>query len=111
MGIQNWAENVILVDLASEPQMSEELQSVVEIVRDRGDCDVVVDFANAELVTSSCLANLLRLHKMLKSCDHKLVLCGLNNRTKSIFVVAGLDGIFEFVDEQFVALASLQLAN
>ena len=110
MGIQNWSENIILVDLAPEPQMSEELKTVAEIIRDRGNCDLVIDFAGVELVTSSSLAKLLRLQNLLKSCEHKLILCGLSKRTAGIFHVTGLEHIFDFVDDQFIALASLQLS-
>ena len=43
MGFQNWSDDIILVDLPREPRMRSELKTLVEIVRDRGDCDVVVD--------------------------------------------------------------------
>ena len=109
MGIQNWSENVILVNLAAEPQMSEELKTVIEIIRDQGNCDVVVDFAAVELVTSSSLAKLLKLHKALKNCGRQLILCSLNNRTRSVFNITELENIFEFAEDHFMALTSLQL--
>ena len=109
MGIQNWSEDVILVNLAAEPQMSEELKTVIEIGRDRGNCNVVVDFAAVELITSSNLAKLLRLQKVLKDCECKLILCGMNNRTRSVFNITELENIFEFAEDHFIALASLQL--
>lgn len=109
MGIQNWSENVILVNLAAEPQMSEELETVIEIVRDRGNCDVVVDFAAVELITSSSLAKLLKFQKVLKNCGRQLILCGLNNRTRSVFNITELENVFEFTEDPFVALATLQL--
>ena len=68
MGIQNWSENIVLVTLAEEPQMGEELRTVIEIVRDRGDCDVVIDFADVDIVTSSSIAKILKLRKALKDC-------------------------------------------
>lgn len=111
MGIQNWSENVILVNLAQEPHMSEELQTVTEIVGDRGNCDVVIDFFDVEIITSSSLAKLLKLQKTLKDCNHSMVLCSLKPQTKDIFKVTGLDSVFDFVDDQFLALAGLQLTN
>lgn len=111
MGIQNWSENIILVNLAAEPQMSEELKTVIEIVRDRASCDVVIDFASVEIITSSNLAKLLKLRKMLVENDKKLILCGLSIRTKAIFLVTGLETVFEFVGDQFMALAGLQLQD
>ena len=111
MGIQNWSEDVVLVDLPEEPQMGEELQTVTKIVRDRGDCDVVLDFSSVDIVTSSSLSKLLKLRKLLGDCGHKLVFCGVAAATRGIFTVTGLDGVFELADDKFVALASLQIVS
>jgi anti-anti-sigma factor len=111
MGIQNWSEDIILVDLPQEPNMGEELKTVVEMVRDRGDCDVVVDFSNVDIVTSSRLSKLLKLRKLLADCEHRLIFCNVAPATKGIFTVTGLDGIFELADDKFVALASLQIVS
>lgn len=109
MGIQNWSENIVLVNLAPEPQMSEELKTVIEIIREHTENNVVIDFSGVEIVTSSNLAKLLKLRKMLNESEKKLVLCGLSVRTKAIFLVTGLENVFEFVEDQFTALASLQI--
>ncbi len=111
MGIQNWSENIILVDLPPEPMMSDELKTVTEIVKDRGDCDVVMDFSAIDIITSSSLSKLLKLRKMLLDLDHQLVFCNLAPATKGIFAVTGLEGIFKVVDDKFVALAGLQLVR
>ncbi|MHC4423525.1 MAG: STAS domain-containing protein [Planctomycetota bacterium] len=111
MGIQNWSEDVVLIDLPQEPQMGEELKTVTGIVRDRGNCDVVIDFSEVDIVTSSSLSKLLKLRKLLTDCGHKLVFCNVAAATKGIFTVTGLDGVFELVDDKFVALASLQIVH
>jgi anti-anti-sigma factor len=111
MGIQNWSDDIILVDLPGEPQMGDELKAVTEIVRDRGDCDVVIDFSGVDIVTSSSLSKFLKLRKLLTDCGHKLVFCNVAAATRGIFTVTGIDGIFEFVEDKFVALASLQLTS
>lgn len=111
MGIQNWSEDIVLVELAQEPQIGDELTAVTEIVRDRGDCDVVIDFTSVDIVTSSSLSKMLKLRKLLADCGHRLVFCNVAAATKGIFTVTGLDGIFELADDKFVALASLQMVN
>jgi anti-anti-sigma factor len=111
MGIQNWSEDIILVELPSEPDMGDELKTVTELVRDRGDCEVVIDFSSVDIVTSSSLSKLLKLRKLLSDCGHRLVLCNVAAATKGIFTVTGLDGIFEITDDKFVALASLQIVG
>ena len=111
MGIQNWSDDIVLVDLPQEPQLGDELNAVTEIARDRGDCEVVVDFSSIDIVTSSSLSKLLKLRKLLADCGHRLVFCSVAPATKGIFTVTGLDGIFEVVDDKFVALASLQIVS
>jgi anti-anti-sigma regulatory factor len=111
MGIQNWSEDIILVDLPPEPQMGDELKTATEIARDRGNCDVVVDFSNVDIVTSSSLSKLLRLRKLLVDCGHRCTFCNVAAATKGVFTVTGLDGVFELVDDKFVALAGLQIVN
>jgi len=111
MGIQNWSDDIILVDLPQEPEMGDELKTVTEMVRDRGNCEVVIDFSSVDIVTSSSLSKLLKLRKLLADCAHRLVFCNVAAATKGIFTVTGLDGVFEIVDDKFVALASLQIVS
>jgi anti-anti-sigma factor len=111
MGIQNWSETIVLVDLPQEPEMGDELKAVTEIIRDRGDCDLVVDFSNVDIVTSSSLSKLLKLRKLVGDCGHRLVFCSVAPATKGIFTVTGLDGVFELADDKFVALAGLQMVS
>jgi anti-anti-sigma factor len=111
MGIQNWSEDVILVDLPQEPETGDELATVTDMVRDRGNCDAVIDFSNVDIITSSSLSKLLKLRKLLVDCGHRLVFCSVAPATKGIFTVTGLDGIFEIVDDKFVALATLQVVS
>jgi anti-anti-sigma factor len=111
MGIQNWSDNIVLVDLPEEPQLGDELKTVTEIVRDRGDCDVVMDFSSVDIITSSSLSKFLKLRKLLADCGHKLIFCNIAAATKGIFTITGLEGVFDMVDDKFVALASLQLVS
>jgi anti-anti-sigma factor len=111
MAIQNWSEDILLVDLPQEPEMGDELKTVISEFRDRGDCDVVIDFSNVDIVTSSSLSKLLKLRKLLGDCGQRLVFCGVAAATKGIFTVTGLEGVFEMSDDKFLALASLQMVG
>jgi anti-anti-sigma factor len=108
MGFQNWSDDIILVDLPREPRMRSELKTLVEIVRDRGDCDVVMDFLNVDIMTSTSISGLLRLRKLLADCGHRLIFCNVPPATRGVFSVVGLDEVFEFADDKFAALASIQ---
>jgi anti-anti-sigma factor len=107
MGIQDISENVILADVAPEPSLNEELRNVTETVRERGDCDVIIDFSKIDIVTSSSLSKLLKLRKLLMDCNRRLLLCCVARATRAIFSVTALDNVFEMVDDKFAAMASL----
>jgi len=111
MGIQNWSEDIILVELPEEPQIAEELEAVTDIVRNRGDCDLVMDFSDVDIIISSSLSKLLELRKMLADCGHRLVFCNVAAATRGVFTITGLDAVFEFVDDKFIALTSLQMVK
>jgi len=111
MAFQNLSENIILVDLAGEPQMRDELKTITDMVADRRDCDVIIDFSGVDIVTSSSLSSLLRLRQLLVDCGHRLVFCGVAPFTRSTFSVTGLDGIFELAEDRTAAAAVLQCAG
>lgn len=111
MGIQNWSEDVILVNLATEPDMGDELQTVIDLLEEDTTQNVVVDFMDTDIITSSSIAKLLKLRKVLHDNGRTLVFSSVRPKTRSIFNVTGLESVFEFMDDQFIALASLQLAN
>ncbi len=111
MGIQNFSEDVILVDLPlKEPQIADELKAVNEFVSGKPDLDVIIDFSRVEIMTSSSIGNLIILRNLLHERGRRLILCNMASVTKCIFVVAGLKDIFEFVDDKSAALAAVQHA-
>ena len=109
MSIHRWSEDVILVDLPRELERQNELQTVIEMVRDGGDCDVVIDFSHVDVVGGACLAGLLEVRRLVNDCGHKLTLCSVAPATRGVFTIARLDDLFEFVEDRFAALASLQM--
>jgi anti-anti-sigma regulatory factor len=112
MGIHNFSENILLVDLPPEAlQMGNELKNLNEIINTKGDCDVVVDFSKVEIVTSANISNLLALRGLLREHGRQLILCNVSVPTKGIFTVAGLDAVFEFAIDKHTALATIQRAQ
>lgn len=112
MGIQNISEDVLLVDLPlKEPQIANELKSVNEIISDKGGRDVIIDFSKAEILTSASTCNLMILKQLLNGLGHRLVLCSVSLPVKGIFTVTGLAALFDFTDDKFTALESIQRAN
>jgi anti-anti-sigma regulatory factor len=109
MGIQNWSEGVILINLAKEPQMGQELQTAIDLASSDQSRDFVLDFSDIDIITSSSIAKMLKLRKVLIECDQRLVFCCVSAQTMNLFKIVALDTVFEFVENQFVALASLQM--
>lgn len=109
MGIQDWSEGTILLSLPWRLQEHDELQRVIEMVRERGDCNVVVDFSSVDVAGGTTFTRLLELRQLLQDRGHKLVLCGVAPAIKGVFTIARLDDLFEFAEDRFAALASLQM--
>jgi len=112
MGIKNLSKDVLLVELPSKgPKIAHELKAVNEAVSKKGNHDVIIDFSRVEIINSLNISNLLILHNLLQNSGHRLILCDVATVTKCIFVVAGLNEIFEFVDDQPAALVTVQSAD
>ena len=109
MSIENWSEEITLVNLVKEPDMGNELQTVIGLVTSESKFDVVVDFSEVDIVSSSSIAKLLKLRKVLKENGNHLVISSVDLRTMRIFDMTGLNSVFDFVEDKFVALAGLQV--
>ena len=110
MGIQQWSDEIVVVDLSDDPQFSEDMNALLEQL-ERGPCDVVLGFGAVGFINSSNVAKLLRLRKTLISADRQLVFCDVNTQVAGVFQVTGLDKIFEFTKDVSTALATVQLTN
>lgn len=112
MAIQQWSDHIVLVDLQDDPQFTDDLNTVMQQVETRTDMDVVLDFRAVTFLNSSNIAKLLKLRKQVViNNDHCVKLCGISTHVWGVFLVTGLDKIFEFADDVSVALAGLQLDN
>jgi len=110
MTIQQWSESIILVDLEDDPQFSEDLNSLMQTIQDNNKVDVVLDFRNVTFLNSSNIAKLLKLRKLVMiNHDRHIKLCGISTHVWGVFLVTGLDKIFDFADDVANALAALQL--
>lgn len=110
MAIQNYSENIILVELPSEPDVRKELDKVMEIVQDRTDCDVLIDFSRVDIMVSLSLSGCIQLHKLLNASGRRLVFFNVANLTKDVFKVTCFDNIFEFADDLDAATTILSAA-
>lgn len=112
MSIKDWSENVILAELQDDPQFSDDLNALQELIEKRTNCHVVLDFSDVHFLNSSNIAKLLKLRKMLNTAGSgKLRLCSIKTEVWGVFLVTGLDKIFECCDDVTSGLASVQIDN
>ncbi len=108
MAIQKWSEKITVAELGDDPQLTEDLGSLLESLPQQT-TDVVLNFAAVSFVNSSSIAKLLRLRKITSSAKCRLILAGVNTQVWGVLLVTGLDKVFEFTDDVATALATLQL--
>mgnify|MGYP001073676044 CR=1 FL=1 len=99
---------VIYIAVSREPELHSELEIISEIVQGRSDCNVIISLDNIEILTSSSLGLLISLHNSLSEKGCKLVLCRVNLPTKGIFVTAGLNLLFNFAEDVFIAITKIK---
>lgn len=110
MAIQDWSDDITVVELADDPQFSDELDELMAKLEGKP-TSVVANFAVVGFVNSSNISKLLRLRKQMLSIRRRLVICDVNTQVWGVFMVTGLDKIFEFTNDISTALATLQLAS
>jgi anti-anti-sigma factor len=110
MTIQNWSEEIIVAEMADDPQFADEMAALAEMLAGKG-ANVVLNLGAVSFLNSSNISRLLRLRKQMLSGGKRLIICGVNNQVGGVFVVTGLDKIFEFTNDVTTALAKLQLAQ
>ena len=108
MSNQNWSDEILMGELAEEPTFSEDMTSLADMIQDRPR-DVVLSFSGVDFLNSSNIARLLKLRKLTAGGGKRLILCGINNQVWGVFLVAGLDKIFQYTNDTATALATLQL--
>lgn len=109
MSVKEWSDNIYLGELQDDPLFSDDLNALQEAVERTPGTHVVLDFSGVNFLNSSNIAKLLKLRKIMTSSKGRLRLCGINTSAWGVFLVTGLDKIFEFCDDVPSGLASVQL--
>ena len=74
MTVEKLSEDVLFVTLSTDEKVSDKLKAVNELIDDRKDCDIIIDFSLVQIITSVSISNLLILQQLLKSNGHQLIL-------------------------------------
>jgi len=110
MAVQNWSETVIIGELADDPQYSDDLNAIIEACTNNVQLDVLLNFAGVSYLNSSNIAKLLKLRRLVTiTNERRLKMCGISRQVWGVFLVTGLDRIFDIVDDVPTGLASMQI--
>ena len=110
MAIQEWSDTITVIELADDPQFSDDLDTLLDTFDDKP-TNAALNFAAVGFVNSSNISQLLRLRKHVLSGRRRLILCNVNTQVWGVLQVTGLDKLFEFTNDISTALASLQLGS
>ncbi len=113
MPLQEWSESTLIAELSDEPLFSEDFEALMVRLEAAGSDvpDVIINLLGVSRLNSSNLAQLLRLRKMLLAHDRRLRICSVDDAIWSVFVMTGLEKLFEFTDDIATSLASLQIES
>ncbi len=112
MPVEQWSETVVLGQLMDDPQFTDDMVAIVEQCSENPQLDVLLNLGEVSHLNSSNLAKLLKLRKVVQiNNQRKLKICGVNTQVWGVFLVTGLDRIFDFVDDVPSGLATLQLSE
>ena len=98
--IEQYESDVVLtphgeVDLSSSPELRESLLSAL---RDKP-AKLIVNLDKTPYMDSSGVATLVEAMQKAMRSQTKLVLCGMEEKVRSIFEIARLDAVFTIVDD------------
>ena len=112
MSIEQWSEAVILAELGGDPQLTDDIAAIIEQCTREPRQDVLLNLSGVNYLNSSNIAKLLKLRKLVTITNQRrLKLAAVNTRVWGVFLVTGLDRIFEFVDDVPSGLAGLQMGD
>jgi anti-anti-sigma factor len=108
MAIQNWSDKIILADLADDPELTDDLVALAERLEQEPK-DTLINFAAVRFLNSSNISRLLKLRKIIMDSNKRLCLCGIAIQVWGVFLLTGLDSLFDVAEDTATALASLQI--
>ncbi len=106
--IERWSESVVVAHLSDDPQFTEDAHAIEQMLQNQR-LDVVLNLAAVSTLNSTNIGKLLQIRKRQIHNDTRVVLCGLSTHLWGVFLVTGIDKIFEYSDDVTTSLATLQM--
>ena len=108
MPLEKWSDTLNVLHLADDPQFTDDMQSLEgHLAHHPG--SAVLDLSAVNFMTSSNLARILKLRKLMAAGGGRIVLCGVTKAVLGTFTATALDRVFDFAADVPTALATVQL--
>ena len=112
MPINEWSDNILIAELIDDPAFSDDTSLLIQKLEAATELpDVIVDMKGVTFISSSNIAQLLRIRKKLASDEARLRICSVDESVWSVLVLTGLEQLFSFTDDVATSLASLQIES
>jgi len=111
MGITNWSNDIVVLDLPQEPELIDELQCLSVILREKSDCKVLIDFSEVGQMTATGISRLLEVRKLADHLANRFALCNVPDAIRAMFNDAGHKRTVEVFDDRQFALISLDMVG
>ncbi|MBC8200594.1 MAG: STAS domain-containing protein [Planctomycetes bacterium] len=106
MTLNQWDENILILELLDEPDFSEDTDTLLTTLRSGEEpfSNVIIDLQNVATLNSSNLGALIEIKKLLQTKDKRMVICNISDSIWSTMLATGLDQVFEFIEDTTTAL-------
>ena len=111
MTIQQWSDAILVVELADEIDLAEEINTLINRLENSHPAHVVMNLQSVRYINSTNIAQLLRVRQKLVSNNRRFVLSNVPDEIWGVMLVTGLDKVFDFKPQVSDALTDLQLAD
>ena len=109
MPIQQWSDQILVVEMGDDPQFTDELNSLIEQLERNPSLDVVLNMWGVNQIYSSNISQLLRLRAAMIANERRLFLAEIRTQVWGVLQEVSLDKKFDVVDEVANALTLLQM--
>ncbi len=85
MSEQAWSAHTVIVRLPPEPQTNDELDRIIQVAAKDIGFDIIVDFADVQVLSKSSLRRLVELRGMLDRSIRRVGFCNISPTIRSVF--------------------------
>ena len=113
MTLNQWSEDVLILELQNEPDFSEDTDSLIRKLKDSDILvpDVIIDLQQVTTLNSSNLGALIECKRILEQKDRRMIVCNISDSIWSTMLATGLDQVFTFIEDTTTALTSLMVGE